>query len=280
MPRARRFDDPPACARQGRRTLPRPGRLSRRDRAHLPGSRRSAGDSDHERIARPVHTRASSGRRCSKPIPRRCRWRCASSRPSKPTRRTSACSWASSSRCGSGRRSSSITPTRRERLGAMMKQGLIPFDELAVLYVLGRFTLTRTAAPGDLVPFLAPDMPRFVSVERLRLRPPRGRLRHRRRAARRPCAGRLREQPCAARRRPRRLQRRIGRLPPWARSEAVGLQTQDRGRPQRRRSPRAWAPYGAKPPRRARPRSFASESSLMPVFARVCASTVLTITAQ
>ena len=48
-------------------------------------------------------------------------------------------------------------------LGAMMKQGLIPFDELAVLYVLGRFTLTRTAAPGDLLPFLAPDMPRFHS---------------------------------------------------------------------------------------------------------------------
>jgi len=47
------------------------------------------------------------------------------------------------------------------RLGAMMKQGLIPFDELAVLYVLGRFTLTRTAAPGDLIPFVAPDMPRF-----------------------------------------------------------------------------------------------------------------------
>jgi 3-keto-5-aminohexanoate cleavage enzyme len=48
------------------------------------------------------------------------------------------------------------------RLGAMMKQGLIPFDELAVLYVLGRFTLTRTAAPGDLIPFVAPDMPRFL----------------------------------------------------------------------------------------------------------------------
>jgi 3-keto-5-aminohexanoate cleavage enzyme len=47
------------------------------------------------------------------------------------------------------------------RLGAMMKQGLIPFDDLAVLYVLGRYTLTRTAAPIDLMPFIAPDMPRF-----------------------------------------------------------------------------------------------------------------------
>jgi uncharacterized protein (DUF849 family) len=53
------------------------------------------------------------------------------------------------------------TPEEAERLGAMRTQGLIPFDRLAVLYVLGRFTLTRTAAPGDLIPFLAPDMPRF-----------------------------------------------------------------------------------------------------------------------
>ncbi len=53
------------------------------------------------------------------------------------------------------------TADEAERLGAMMKQGLVPFDELAVLYVLGRFTLTRTAAPGDLIAFVAPDMPRF-----------------------------------------------------------------------------------------------------------------------
>jgi 3-keto-5-aminohexanoate cleavage enzyme len=53
------------------------------------------------------------------------------------------------------------TPDEAERLGAMRKQGLIPFERLSVLYVLGRFTLTRTAAPGDLIPFLAPDMPRF-----------------------------------------------------------------------------------------------------------------------
>jgi 3-keto-5-aminohexanoate cleavage enzyme len=53
------------------------------------------------------------------------------------------------------------TADEARRLGAMMKQRLIPFDELAVLYVLGRFALTRTAAPGDLIPFVAPDMPRF-----------------------------------------------------------------------------------------------------------------------
>lgn len=52
-------------------------------------------------------------------------------------------------------------PSDAERLGAMMKQGLIPFDKLSALYVLGRFALTRTALPRDLLPFIAPDMPRF-----------------------------------------------------------------------------------------------------------------------
>jgi 3-keto-5-aminohexanoate cleavage enzyme len=55
------------------------------------------------------------------------------------------------------------TPSDAERLGAMVKQGLIPFDKLSVLYVLGRFALTRTGLPRDLLPFLAPDMPRFHS---------------------------------------------------------------------------------------------------------------------
>jgi uncharacterized protein (DUF849 family) len=45
----------------------------------------------------------------------------------------------------------------------MRKQGLVPFDKLSVLYVLGRFALTRTAIPRDLLPFIAPDMPRFES---------------------------------------------------------------------------------------------------------------------
>ncbi len=55
------------------------------------------------------------------------------------------------------------TPSDAERLGAMVKQGLIPFYKLSVLYVLGRFSLTRTGLPRDLLPFLAPDMPRFES---------------------------------------------------------------------------------------------------------------------
>ena len=116
-------------------------------------------------------------------------------------------------------------PDEAERLGAMLKQGLIPFDKLSVLYVLGRFALTRTAIPRDLLPFLAPDMPRFEFVERVRLRPPRGRLRHRRGAARRARPGRLREQPYAPHRRPRRLQRRAGGAAVRA-LDAVGLATQ------------------------------------------------------
>ncbi len=51
------------------------------------------------------------------------------------------------------------TPAEAQRLGAMQKQGLIPFDKLSVLYVLGRFALTRTAIPRDLLPFLAPTRP-------------------------------------------------------------------------------------------------------------------------
>ena len=53
------------------------------------------------------------------------------------------------------------TAAEAERLGAMAKAGLIPFDKLSVLYVLGRFALTRTGVPRDLLPFLAPEAPRF-----------------------------------------------------------------------------------------------------------------------
>jgi 3-keto-5-aminohexanoate cleavage enzyme len=55
------------------------------------------------------------------------------------------------------------SPEEAQRLAAMQKQGLIPFDRVAVLYVLGRFSILRRAAPSDLLPFLAPDMPRFAS---------------------------------------------------------------------------------------------------------------------
>ncbi len=47
------------------------------------------------------------------------------------------------------------------RLAAMRKQGLAPFESIAVLYVLGRFALGQTSRPANLLPFLAADMPRF-----------------------------------------------------------------------------------------------------------------------
>ena len=53
------------------------------------------------------------------------------------------------------------SPDEAARLGAMRRQGLIPFESLAVLYVLGRFALGQTSAPADILPFLASDMPRF-----------------------------------------------------------------------------------------------------------------------
>jgi 3-keto-5-aminohexanoate cleavage enzyme len=53
------------------------------------------------------------------------------------------------------------TPEEARRLAAMHRRGMIPFERVSVLYVLGRYSLLRRAAPSDLLPFLAPDMPRF-----------------------------------------------------------------------------------------------------------------------
>jgi 3-keto-5-aminohexanoate cleavage enzyme len=53
------------------------------------------------------------------------------------------------------------SPEEAKRFAAMQARGLIPFEAPAVLYVLGRRQLFGTAAPADLVPYVAPDMPRF-----------------------------------------------------------------------------------------------------------------------
>ncbi len=53
------------------------------------------------------------------------------------------------------------SPDEARRFASMQKRGLIPFEDPAVLYVLGRYSLLRTAAPADLLPFIAADMPRF-----------------------------------------------------------------------------------------------------------------------
>ena len=54
------------------------------------------------------------------------------------------------------------TPDEAVRLEALKKRGVIPFGDVAVLYALGRYTLLRTAAPSDLMPFLTPPAPRFA----------------------------------------------------------------------------------------------------------------------
>ena len=55
------------------------------------------------------------------------------------------------------------SPDEAARLSAMRRQGLIPFESVAVLYVLGRFALGQTSAPADILPFLGPESPRFES---------------------------------------------------------------------------------------------------------------------
>jgi uncharacterized protein (DUF849 family) len=54
------------------------------------------------------------------------------------------------------------SPEEAVRLAALQKRGVVPYEAVAVLYVLGRYTLLRTAAPSDLLPFLVPDAPRFA----------------------------------------------------------------------------------------------------------------------
>lgn len=53
------------------------------------------------------------------------------------------------------------TPEETARLDAMRRRGDIPFNDIPVLYVLGRYTVGQTSQPADLLPFLAPAMPRF-----------------------------------------------------------------------------------------------------------------------
>ena len=53
-------------------------------------------------------------------------------------------------------------PEEASRFGEMKTRGVIPFNDVPVLYVLGRYTAEQKSSPSDLLPFLAPDMPRFA----------------------------------------------------------------------------------------------------------------------
>ncbi|WP_244846374.1 3-keto-5-aminohexanoate cleavage protein [Mesorhizobium sp. L-8-3] len=54
-------------------------------------------------------------------------------------------------------------PSEAVRLAGMIRRGLVPWQDIPVLYVLGRYTVSQTSQPADLLPFLAPDMPRFAN---------------------------------------------------------------------------------------------------------------------
>ena len=54
------------------------------------------------------------------------------------------------------------TPDEATRLSDMMRRGLIPAEDIPVLYVLGRYTEKQISEPTDLLPFLAPGLPSFA----------------------------------------------------------------------------------------------------------------------
>lgn len=53
-------------------------------------------------------------------------------------------------------------PEEAVRLAELQKRGIVPFESIPVLYVLGRYTVSQTSRPRDLLPFIAPDMPVFA----------------------------------------------------------------------------------------------------------------------
>jgi uncharacterized protein (DUF849 family) len=54
------------------------------------------------------------------------------------------------------------SPEEAVRLAGLKARGLVPFQDVPVLYVLGRYAPGQKSSPSDLLPFLAPDMPRFA----------------------------------------------------------------------------------------------------------------------
>lgn len=53
-------------------------------------------------------------------------------------------------------------PEEAVRLAELVRRGVVPFDDVPVLYVLGRYTEGQRSEPADLLPFLAPGQPRFA----------------------------------------------------------------------------------------------------------------------
>lgn len=53
------------------------------------------------------------------------------------------------------------SPEEALRLAQLRDKGLIPWNDIPVLYVLGRYVKDQLSQPRDLLPFLAPEAPRF-----------------------------------------------------------------------------------------------------------------------
>jgi 3-keto-5-aminohexanoate cleavage enzyme len=53
-------------------------------------------------------------------------------------------------------------PDEAVRLAALRDAGKLPWDDIPVLYVLGRYTPGQKSAPADLLPFLENGVPRFA----------------------------------------------------------------------------------------------------------------------
>lgn len=53
------------------------------------------------------------------------------------------------------------SPGEASYLQALARRGMVPFQNLPVLYVLGRYTVGQTSRPADLLPFLAADIAAF-----------------------------------------------------------------------------------------------------------------------
>ncbi|MEX0954031.1 MAG: 3-keto-5-aminohexanoate cleavage protein [Rhizobiaceae bacterium] len=52
-------------------------------------------------------------------------------------------------------------PAEAVRLADLQRRGLVPWSDVPVLYVLGRYTVGQTSEPTDLLPFLASGIPHF-----------------------------------------------------------------------------------------------------------------------
>lgn len=55
------------------------------------------------------------------------------------------------------------SPEEALRLADFKRRGLIPWDDIPVLYVLGRYTVGQTSQPNELLPYIAADMPLFTN---------------------------------------------------------------------------------------------------------------------